>query len=310
MTDAVWTHIFADPADHERIPWGRDALHFTASPDTGKLLSFQLVDDWIRYRRLRYPQFQVNLPGGGVPPTAFTEARSYLALSMQGSPVTERVAEQLQRGATLRLVDIEDWYAPVTEICAALGETLNVVSRAYGFYTPPGDDGVHAHWDDADIFAIQVDGSKTWRLWGVPPVDEWPSSQTLDGDRAPDKIVELHPGDGLYIPAGMGHQAAAGPDGSLHLSIALRPPTYREVVTVWAAEVIESVTAGARLPVVGDREAVIRELLDTAVTAAQKVDPAAVIARTGRVAEPLVSDVPLIPGATPRGAAAHPRPAS
>lgn len=301
MTDAVWTHIFADPADHERIPWGRDSLHFSASPDTAALLSFQLVDDWLRYRRLRYPQFQVNLPTGGVPPTAFTDTRKYLALSMQGSPVTEQVAAQLQRGATLRLVDVEDWYAPVTEICAALGAALNVVSRAYGFYTPPGDDGVHAHWDDADIFAIQVDGTKTWRLWDVPPVDAWPESQTLDGDRAPDRTVELVSGDGLYIPAGMGHQAAAGPDGSLHLSIALRTPTYREVVNIWAAEIIESVTAGARLPVAGDREAVIRELLDTAVAAAQKVDPATVIAKADRVAEPLVSDVPLIPGATPRG---------
>jgi hypothetical protein len=305
MTDTVWSHIFADPADHERVPWSRDSLHFTAASATCSLLSFQIIDDWIRYRQVRYPQFQVNRPTGGVPPTAFTETRKYLALSMMGSPVTELIAEQLEGGATLRFVDIEDWYPPVTEICVALGATLNCISRAYAFYTPPGDDGVHAHWDDADIFAIQVDGSKTWRLWDVPEIEEWPESQTLDGDRVPDKTVELHPGEGLYIPAGMGHQAVAGPEGSLHMSIALRPPTHREIADMWAAVILGSVPAGARLPVVGDREARIREILDHVQAAAQKVDPAGIIARANRVEERLVSDAPLIAGARPRGHAGH-----
>jgi hypothetical protein len=71
MTEAVWTHIFADPADHERIPWGRDSLHFQASPDTSALLSFQLVDDWLRYRRLRYPQFLSTFLGHSGPEATY-----------------------------------------------------------------------------------------------------------------------------------------------------------------------------------------------------------------------------------------------
>jgi hypothetical protein len=301
MKESVWSSIFADERDHERVEWGKKLLLFPAAPATKSLLSFQLIDDWIRYRQVRYPQFQVNLPSGGVPPTQYSETRQYLALTMHGSPVAERIAEQLRGGATLRFVDLEDWYPPITDLCDRLAETLNCVSRAYAFYTPPGDDGVHAHWDDADIFALQVDGAKTWHLWDVPEVGEWPENQTIDVDRKPDHVLQLSAGEGLYIPAGMGHRAIAGPAGSLHLSIALRPPTHRDVVMMWTEQVLAAFPLSARLPVVGDRAITVREILDAARAASERIDHSTIIDRAAGAPESLLSDVSLISGARPPG---------
>ncbi|MEU6036079.1 cupin domain-containing protein [Actinomadura sp. NPDC047616] len=300
----AWSDIFADPAEHERIDWGRSSARFTASPDTTALLSFRRIDDWIRYGHVRYPQFQLNTPSGGVPPTMFTVTRPYLALSMPGYPDTDAIAAQLEQGATLRFVNIEDWYAPMAALADRLTRLLNATIATYAFYTPPGDDGVGAHFDSADVFALQIEGTKTWHLWDIPDGTAWQESQTLRTDRAPDQVVELRPGDGLYIPAGMGHRAFAGPEGTLHLSIAVRPTSHREIVRRWAEDLLAAIPRLERLPIHGDRVLPVTELLNAIAAAAAKTDPTELLARAD-VHRPNTSDTPLIAGVLPRSAASR-----
>ncbi|QXJ23763.1 hypothetical protein AGRA3207_004964 [Actinomadura graeca] len=293
-----WSDIFADPADRERLEWGRAHLRFDASPATVALLDFERVDEWIRYGQVRYPQFQVNMPEGGVPPTLFTETRQYLALSMPGYPVTDAVAEQVRRGATLRFVNIEDWYRPVAELADRLTATVGAGVTSYAFYTAPGDDGVGAHWDTADVFALQAEGTKKWHLWDIPDGVEWQASQTLRTDREPDHVVELAPGDGLYIPAGTGHRAFAGPEGSLHLSVAVSATSHRKIVRTLLEELLAGVPLLDRLPVDGDRLTPVAALLREVAEAAGKADPAALLAKADRQ-ERRISDGPLIAGVEP-----------
>ncbi|GAA3075791.1 JmjC domain-containing protein [Streptosporangium carneum] len=293
-----WSDIFADPADRERVRWGTEHLRFAASPATASLLSFQRIDDWIRYGQVRYPQFQVNMPAGGMPPTMFTETRQYLALSMPGYPVTAAIAEQLRRGATLRFVGMEDWYPPVAELADRLTETVGASVAAYAFYTPPGDDGVGAHWDMADVFALQVEGTKRWHLWNIRDGVDWQRDQTLRTGEEPDHVVELSPGDGLYIPAGTGHRAFAGAEGSLHLSLTVSTTTHRRVVATWFEAFLAGIPLLDRLPVDGDRLTPVAELLRELAAAAEKADPAELLA-TADAHEPQVSQTPLITGAVP-----------
>lgn len=296
----TWSDIFADPADRERVEWGCEHLRFAASPATTALLGFQRIDDWIRYGQVRYPQFQVNLPAGGLPPTMFTETRRYLALSMPGYPITAEIAHQLRQGATLRFIAIEDWYAPVAELVDRLSATIGATVSTYAFYTPPGDDGVGAHWDMADVFALQVEGTKRWNLWDVPDGAGWHDSQTLRPDRPADHVIELAPGDGLYIPAGMGHRAFAGPEGSLHLSVTVSTTSHRAIVRTLLEEVLAGIPLLDRLPVDGDRLAPVAALLREVAAAADKADPAALLARADRH-ERHISTTPLIAGAEPPG---------
>ncbi|KAB2339292.1 JmjC domain-containing protein [Actinomadura rudentiformis] len=295
-----WSDIFADPADRERLEWGREHLRFTASTATTSLLSFQRIDDWIRYGQVRYPQFQVNMPEGGVPPTMFTETRPYLALSMPGYPVTAAIAEQLRQGATLRLVGIEDWYRPVAELADRLAETVGADITTYAFYTSPGDGGVGAHWDMADVFVLQVEGTKKWNLWDIPGGTDWQDNQTLHTDQDPDHVIELTPGDGLYIPAGTGHRAFAGPEGSLHLSIAVSVTSHRKIVRTLLEELMTAIPLLDRLPVDGDRLTPIAALLREVAEAADKADPAKLLTKADR-RERRISEAPLIPGVDPAG---------
>jgi cupin superfamily protein len=292
----TWSDIFADPADRERVLWARGPERFAAAPRTTKLLSFERVDEWLRFGGVRYPQFQLNLPQGGIPPTAFTETRKYLALVMPGYPNPEAIAGRLREGATLRLVNVEDFYEPVAQICARLTELAGARVTAYAFYTPPGDDGVGAHFDNGNVFALQVEGSKRWHLWDIPDGVDWQHTQTVDGGVKPDHVVKLSPGDGLYIPAGVGHRAFAGPEGSLHLSIVVTPTSHHDVVRAWVDRFLQNVPIMDRLPLDGDRTPVVADLLRELALAAEKADPAELLAAAD-VHRPKISTAPIIPRA-------------
>jgi hypothetical protein len=296
----TWSDIFAHPGEQKRLEWGSRTMRFAASSNTTGLLSFDRIDEWIRYGQVRYPQFQVNLPGGGVPPNLFTVTRPYLALVMPGYPDTEAISAQLKNGATLRFVNIEDFYAPVADLCARLTTLLGAVVNTYAFYTPPGDDGVGAHFDNADVFALQVEGTKTWHLWDIPEGVAWQATQTLPADADPDHVLELRPGDGLYIPAGTGHRAFAGPQGSLHLSITVKPTSHHDIIRRWTEDFLATVPLLDRLPIDGDRAAPVAELLAKMALAAERTDPAELLAEADDH-RPKLSDAPLIAGARPGG---------
>jgi hypothetical protein len=274
----TWSDIFADPADQERVGWGTTAMRFSAAPQTTGLLSFQRIDDWIRYGQVRYPQFQLNLPTGGIPPTAFTVTRPYQALAMPGYPDVDAIAAHLRHGATLRFVNVEDFYEPVAKLCARLTALLNAAITAYAFYTPPGDDGMGADFGDAEVFALQVEGTRTWHLWDIPQGVGRQATRTPHTDAEPDQVIELGPGDGLYIPAGMGHRTFAGAAGSLHLSIAVKPTSLHEIVRKWTEDFLATVPITDRLPVDGDRVTPVAELLRAMAVAVDKTDAAELLA--------------------------------
>jgi hypothetical protein len=88
--------------------------------------------------------------------------------------------------------------------------------------------GYGLHFDIQDVFAVQIYGTKTWRLYE----GRFPNPADVPGgkyhDHPPDKMrelagrvqqtVEVTPGDLLYVPAGQFHEALSQSDASLHVS--------------------------------------------------------------------------------------------
>jgi hypothetical protein len=62
------------------------------------------------------------------------------------------------------------------------------------------------------VLVAQLHGEKLWRL-------------------DPDREIKLGPGDLLYVPAGLPHEAVTGPTASLHLTIGVHAFTWADLVT-------------------------------------------------------------------------------
>src|SRR3546814_5312450 len=82
-----------------------------------------------------------------------------------------------------------------------------------------------------DVFALHIEGSKTWRLYegrANNPLDvpgyNWESLSPEQRERTRGKLqqeVAMQPGDLLYIPRGQYHDALASSEACLHLSFGI-----------------------------------------------------------------------------------------
>ncbi|XP_066203799.1 ribosomal oxygenase 2 isoform X1 [Saccopteryx leptura] len=90
------------------------------------------------------------------------------------------------------------------------------------YITPAGAQGLPPHYDDVEVFILQLEGEKHWRLYcpTVPLAREY-SVEAEDRIGRPVLEFTLKPGDLLYFPRGTIHQADTPPGlaHSTHVTI-------------------------------------------------------------------------------------------
>ena len=92
--------------------------------------------------------------------------------------------------------------------------------------TPAGSQGFAPHYDDIEAFLIQLEGTKHWKIYR-PLEDEQFLSRFSSKNFTQEEVdgfecfeVVLKPGDMLYIPKGVIHQAVTSTDEhSLHITV-------------------------------------------------------------------------------------------
>lgn len=96
-----------------------------------------------------------------------------------------------------------------------------------------GVQAFQTHYDLHDVFALQAEGEKTWRIYEsradapvapLPPGDEY--EKWLTESRG--KLLfeaQMKPGDILYLPRGQYHDALTGAQASLHVTFGVSPAT-------------------------------------------------------------------------------------
>jgi hypothetical protein len=81
-----------------------------------------------------------------------------------------------------------------------------------------------AHYDPQDLIIVQVEGSKVWRFFGEPADCGMAGHPRVKVPKDVSGIVTMHPGDVMFVPAGLHHQCEA--EGvSLHLGVIIKHET-------------------------------------------------------------------------------------
>lgn len=144
-----------------------------------------------------------------------------------------RVGRLFAEGATVIFAGLHDRHEPVRRLCTAVSQQATLRTQANIYLTPPHSQGFDIHWDTHDVFVIQVEGTKHWRIYDGGP--EHPlAGQKFDPEKhsAGPMIDEftLEPGQVLYIPRGVMHAAAATDDISLHVTLGVMAYTWSELL--------------------------------------------------------------------------------
>ncbi|MEK6541309.1 MAG: cupin domain-containing protein [Pseudomonadota bacterium] len=151
------------------------------------------------------------------------------------------VARHYRDGATIILNQAQRIVPALGELCRGLEHVFSSHIQTNLYLTPPGKQGFQIHFDNHDVFVIQVQGAKDWRLYGTPLDLPFRGESFHSGEHETGDLREefvLNAGDCVYVPRGMMHDAStAGDTASLHITVGLISKTWADLVLESAAEV-------------------------------------------------------------------------
>jgi len=176
-----------------------------------------------------------------------TKKKVALNKGPRGTPAKpEDIDTAWKEGASMQVMHPQQFHEPAWRLLAGLEHAFGALFGANAYLTPPGWQGLAPHFDDVEVFMLQVEGSKRWRLHAPPEGEEYPLPREYSRDFVPDELGELlldcvlHPGDLLYLPRGTVHYGVVeeGDDFSHHLTVS----TYQK--TAWC-HLMEKVLSSA-----------------------------------------------------------------
>lgn len=159
--------------------------------------------------------------------------------------------DRIDRSALLRLYQdkatiiaphLHAHHKPLGDFVRALEPVFSAAIQTNIYLTPPGARGFRTHYDNHDVFVLQVSGTKSWRLYDEPAGKPF-RGEGFEPDKyevgEPKEEFVLEAGDTVYIPRGLMHDAESHPDeASLHITLGL-------VTKTWADVVLEAISKAA-----------------------------------------------------------------
>ena len=210
--------------------WDRQFLHLDRDGRGGyeRLFSLGDVDRWLAAVRTGPRDSILLTPGDG------TGGSGPRQRPEDVPPAT--VYDSFARGGSVVLNRLHDSWPPLAPLVAVLGRAFCARVGVNAYLTARGTRTFPLHLDDQDNFILQVEGEKTWHLYERVHQPVHRGCLTYDADlvfppfwgpRPPEtpRAAELclRPGDLLYIPRGMPHNAVAEHATSLHLTVSVTP---------------------------------------------------------------------------------------
>jgi ribosomal protein L16 Arg81 hydroxylase len=276
----------------------RAPLHIQGSPD-----KFAGVLDWAGIDRLldmthiwTETSLKLVLDSAPVPPAQY----SVKATSRDGAPVLQpvaaRVQEWVRRGASVVMNDVDSLTPGLAAVSDALEGAGFGKAQANVYISWQSHKAFHAHYDTHDVWAVQVEGEKTWNVWEGRA--EWPIAHPLfrgqpqdHHERAKGGLrarVHLKKGDILYLPRGWYHDALAEAPNSVHVAYGVHAPLGMDVMNILTERALHDPAFRQPLPRQDGSPAAAQALAQRAALLGQKLQD---FARDPKVLEVLAGFV-------------------
>jgi ribosomal protein L16 Arg81 hydroxylase len=186
------------------------------------------LNEILKRHRLEPPRLRLTRDGKSVASSTYLR---HILSGRRSVPIPRllpvELTAELRRGATLVLDAVDELYEPLEELAEGLERSFHehIQINAYaGWRTSRGFD---LHWDDHDVFILQVAGRKRWSIYGMtrasPLMRDVLTAQKPTG--APLWEGTLEDGDLLYIPRGWWHVARPLDEPTLHLTVGIHNRT-------------------------------------------------------------------------------------
>lgn len=211
--------------------WEQDALvvHRDDRHYFDALLTLDEVDRVISTFNLSHPDITLA--------NANRQVRTQDYTHPNGAIDVGRLYQQFATGGSIVMNQLHRFVPALAALCRDVEREVSCPIQTNIYLTPRESQGLRVHYDSHDVLVLQVHGTKQWTLYdtavalplrgqsfGDNPVEPGPVSREF----------EMRPGDTLYLPRGLMHQAQTTSSESLHITVGV-------LHTSWAELIIESV---------------------------------------------------------------------
>ncbi|MFF9364586.1 cupin domain-containing protein [Streptomyces griseoluteus] len=195
------------------------------------LVSVRQLDDIVAMQTVSPAYLRIAKDGRGVPAKAYTRTVSERGAALTETVVAEQVYELFRSGGTVTWNALNHFLPAARHLADLFADTFACPSEVVAFLTPAGKNGYAPHHDPVDVYVIQIEGTKDWRIWEPAPGRRAGKASHRPEDLGRPAIeTTLRAGDVLYLPYGTPHAAAAKDQVSLHLSVTVEPRRWRDLL--------------------------------------------------------------------------------
>lgn len=256
-----------EPDDFFNNYYGKRALHIPGPPDKfTRVFSWEELNGLLAMSTLWTDRsFELALNGRPLGPEEFC----YSGPNREGRPTMRpdlhRVRALLREGATLAL----DFVELLTPGLRSVAQTIETVTGAQVcaslFCSWKETQGYGSHFDTQNVFACHLAGAKSWRIFDGRMLNatDFPggnreSFSDAHHEKAKGRLVatvEMSPGDLLYLPHGLYHDALSSSEACLHVSFGAMHLVAQDFVQALTKDLTKDPLFREQLPHIDDLEA-------------------------------------------------------
>jgi ribosomal protein L16 Arg81 hydroxylase len=202
-------------------------LNIRGEPERySELLTLAMIDDFVASADLREGMIELTNRKSPISRDDYTYEDGRISRTA--------VAREYLRGATIILPHLHESLFQLGEFSRSLEEIFSCHIQTNIYLTPEGNQGFPPHYDNHDVFIMQISGAKAWRLYDTPVATPYRGERFRLEEHKPSEVRQeftLRAGDCVYIPRGLMHDAEnVGDEPSLHITVGLITKTWADLL--------------------------------------------------------------------------------
>jgi len=139
---------------------------------------------------------------------------------------------QFTSGSTIILEQFNAKWKKMATFCDSIAAFYPGFISTNIYITPENSIGFGKHFDNTDVFILQIHGKKTWELYESPvaiPLNTERVSMDIVNKQPKIAEYELTPGEVLYLPRGVIHHPYTKDESSIHATISLNTLKWKDI---------------------------------------------------------------------------------
>ena len=160
----------------------------------------------------------------------------------------------VREGASFSVRGADALWPPLRALRTGLYDALHEAVHTNVYFSPANTQGFRCHYDLHEVFVLQIDGRKHWKVFDPTtqsPVEPWQAEDVPGPEVRPYLECTLQPGDVLYVPRGHWHYAVAQDTHSLHITAGIKTRKGDELLDWLGRELRSSEVWRRNVPIMG-----------------------------------------------------------